>query len=554
MHIGCSLTGDAPMSGATARHAIRMPARWRLPAACAMVAIVLFLCYLRLSQLLPVNSDGASNALQAWDMLHGNVLLHGWTLSDVSFYTTELPQYALVELVAGLGPAVIHLAAAMTYTLIVMGAALLARGRADGAEGWVRMAVAAGVLLAPEPGTGTFVLLLSPDHVGTSVPLLAAFILLDRAPQRWPAATAVVLLLVCAQIGDALATVEGALPIAAVCTVRGYQELAGSGRLERWRRSEAWLGAGALLSAGVARAVLALIRNHGGFYAFGAPSSFSAMSSVSAHFWLALQSVLLLLGADFTGQPLGIPAALALLHLVGVALAGWAAARAARRFFADDDLVAGVLVVSFILTLASFVFGVRAFSILNAREIAGIMPIGAALAGRLLAGPLIRAKLLPALAVVLAGYLAALGYAMGQQPPINSGQRLASWLLAHHLDYGLAGYWQSNAVTLDSGQRVQVRYAGPVHRRLARARWESESSWYNPRQHDARFVIYAPDLAPVPVVRATFGPPTRTYDVGGYKVLVYSHNLLADLRGTFVVPQVRPLAPISTLCGCQKPA
>jgi hypothetical protein len=53
---------------------------------------VLFACYLRVSGTWPVNSDGASDALQAWDMLQGNVLLHGWWLGDVSHYTTELPQ------------------------------------------------------------------------------------------------------------------------------------------------------------------------------------------------------------------------------------------------------------------------------------------------------------------------------------------------------------------------------------------------------------------------------------------------------------------------------
>ena len=46
--------------------------------------------------------DGSSNVLQAWDMLHGNLLLRNWWLSDVSFYTTELPEYMLVELVRGL--------------------------------------------------------------------------------------------------------------------------------------------------------------------------------------------------------------------------------------------------------------------------------------------------------------------------------------------------------------------------------------------------------------------------------------------------------------------
>ena len=29
-------------------------------------------------------------------MLHGNLMRSGWTLSDVSFYTTELPEYVLV--------------------------------------------------------------------------------------------------------------------------------------------------------------------------------------------------------------------------------------------------------------------------------------------------------------------------------------------------------------------------------------------------------------------------------------------------------------------------
>ena len=49
-------------------------------------------------------SDGAANAMQAWEMMHGDPLLHGWYVTDVSFYTTELPQYMLVEAVAGLRP------------------------------------------------------------------------------------------------------------------------------------------------------------------------------------------------------------------------------------------------------------------------------------------------------------------------------------------------------------------------------------------------------------------------------------------------------------------
>jgi hypothetical protein len=86
----------------------------------------LWAAYARLSQTFPTDSDGASNALQAWQMLHGNPLLRGWVLSDVSFYTTELPQYMLVELATGLNANVIHVAAGMTYALALVAAAALA--------------------------------------------------------------------------------------------------------------------------------------------------------------------------------------------------------------------------------------------------------------------------------------------------------------------------------------------------------------------------------------------------------------------------------------------
>jgi hypothetical protein len=81
---------------------------------------LLFVGYLRVSWTVAATSDGAALALQARDMLAGNWLLHGWTLSDVSFYTTELPEYVLVEVVRPFGLGVIHVAAAATYTLLVL--------------------------------------------------------------------------------------------------------------------------------------------------------------------------------------------------------------------------------------------------------------------------------------------------------------------------------------------------------------------------------------------------------------------------------------------------
>jgi hypothetical protein len=126
---GTALGNDSPRFAVPVGSEARPVRRGLTAAMWVLGAVVGFGVYLRLSRTLPVNSDGASQALQAWDMLHGNVLLHGWTLGDVTFYTTELPEYMLVELVRGLNQDVVHVAAALTYTLAVLLAALLARWR-----------------------------------------------------------------------------------------------------------------------------------------------------------------------------------------------------------------------------------------------------------------------------------------------------------------------------------------------------------------------------------------------------------------------------------------
>ena len=141
-------------------------------------------------------------------MLHGNLLLHNWWVSDVSFYTTELPQYMLIEALAGLGPWVVHAASAMTYTLLVLLAALLAKGRVQGGAGWARALLAAGLMLRPQLGA-TSILLLSPDHTGTAVPLLAIWLLIDRARPRWYVPVLAGLLFAVTMVGDSIILLTG---------------------------------------------------------------------------------------------------------------------------------------------------------------------------------------------------------------------------------------------------------------------------------------------------------------------------------------------------------
>ena len=66
---------------------------------------------------------------------------------------------------------------------------------------------------------------------------------------------------------------------------------------------------------------------------------------------------------------------------------------------------------------------------------------------------------------------------------------------------------------------------------------EAQASWYDPRQHDADFVIVPAGLThnvpPDPTrseALATFGEPTRVYRVGTHLVLFYDRNLLPSVH------------------------
>ncbi len=523
--------GPAPGPAAPGRPAARRAAAL---AGWLAAGALLFSCYLQISRTVPADSDGAANALQAWDMLHGNLLLRGWRLSDVSFYTTELPEYMLIELVRGLRPDVVHVAGAVTFTLLVLLAALLARGRQRDREAVARMAIAAGIMLAPQLGAGVYVLMLDPDHAGTSVPLLLAWLLLDRAPRRWYVPPAVTALLAWTLVADGLVLITGVLPLLAACGVRCYQGIVIRREPPASRWFELSLAGGAVLAAVIAKAALALIARSGGFRVWPVGSALASYAELPGHVLLAGQGLLLLYGADFFSHDIGLVAALAMLHWAGLALAGWAACSAVRRFAGGIGLVEQILVAAVCINLAAYVCGTRAVDIHSTREIAAVLPFGAVLAARLLARRLDAAGLTPALLLALTGYLACVSRELAQPARPAQGQQLAGWLAAHRLDYGLAGYWQAASTTLASGGSVQLVPIQSGNETVTRGGWETNSAWYDPLRHTATFVVLPPGAPGLGYpwsfdVRAAFGQPARVYPAGPYTVLVWNRNLLAGL-------------------------
>jgi hypothetical protein len=416
----------------------------------------------------------------------------------------------------------------------------------------------------------------------------------DRAGGGWLIPVAACAVLAIADVGDKLTLATAILPLGIVCAVRLIAGRLASrrltkrrlttgrpttGRLAMRRRAQVLLDRRLLLAAAVSVGLAELanlaIPALGGFVLRPVNGvALAPLSQVPAHARLLWQAIVILFGANQPGathQPQLISAhtllaLMAAFHVIGLLLAaaGLAAGLASLRS-RHAGRATQVLVVSVLVILAFGVFTTLVQSRSYFHEVAPLVPLCAALAGRVLV-PLAGRVLVPlagrrwltrwpgppclpalALGAWLALTVAELCYTATWPALRPAQQPVAAWLVSHHQRAGLASYFQATSTTVTSGGQVLVAgitlpagaVAGqPASERAAAYRWESSADWYQPARHDATFVIAVTGSTasagglPVQAVRASFGPPVAQYRVGNDVIMLYNYNLLTRLTPT----------------------
>ena len=488
--------------------------------------VALFACYLRISYSAYVTSDGANNALQAWDMLHGHLRLHGWIIGDATYYTFELPLIAITQVFLGLRDLASHVASALTYLIVTVTAIVVALTDSRGPARVARAAVVVAVMAAmfhvdsfpTEPNISY--LLGAPDHTGTVVFLLVCCLLIDRAPSRRFTAPLLCAILCLGQIGDATVRYVAVPTVVVVC---GYRALAA----RKVRTGDAASVLAAIVSVPLASAVRAVMLHFGAYQMVAPKTSISSPGQWPHNAALAWYAVRVLFGLEAgsdgslardAGYVLAIACLLA--AAVGFVRVIWAWRTASRA----EQL----LCIAIVINVSAYVISTMPIPT-NPYEIAGVLPCGAVLAARACVPRHIAAPSRAGTAIVLAGAAALLPLTIGATQ-IQLGERPTSfgtWAETHGLTYGLAGYWNSSVTTEYTGNRVQVRSVLADNGKIIPYDWETDTYWYDPSRHDATFVLFGTnDGALRQAAERDFGKPVTIIRAASWTIWIYHKNLL----------------------------
>jgi hypothetical protein len=495
-------------------------------------AAALFALFLRISLTVAdsPSSDPANNALQAWDMLHGHLLLHGWIVGDVTFYTFELPLMAVVEVFLGLHTITVHVTEALVYLIVAGCAVAIAVTNSRGVSRAARAGVVVAVLAAPAlVASDAWIPLGFPDHIGTSVFLLVSCLLIDRGPRVRYAAPLLCLVLVAGQISDVTVRYVAVPTIMVVCAYR----VAAARKI---KTDDAANLVAAVASVPASLAIRALIRHFGGYLMDSPRTRLAPVSQWPRNGAFAWHSVRMLFGAiaapagGSAGKTAIFGFACLIVAVIGMARVVWRW-RTARR---AEQLLLVAIIVNIGAYTISMLPGPE-----TPHDIAAVLPAGAILGARALVPDRIAARRM-ALAAGGAAAVAALlplSLAAAQPPQVLPWAGLTAWLQSHGLHYGLGGYWDGSSVTLQSGGQVQVRTVEVMSGQIRPDPWETNTLWFDPARHYANFVIIDliyHDLGPN--AERFFGKPESTNRLGRWEVLIYGHNLLQQVKPPVLPP------------------
>lgn len=507
--------------------------------------------YLGVSYNVPYTSDNASMLLEAKSIVDGDTFLKGWTLSTVSYYTTEMPFYIIGIWLFGFSEKVIYLVTAINYALLTLtiiyitstwqpvlpgprGFSLTASSsgsgsnRNDGVISIRTIAISLCLSLFIAALIPTWELH-SPVHiVGFTYCLWSIFFLkkIDQ-PTHLVRLVGWGFLLLLAFFGDNFTIYAWGLPVIIILSVKAFTEKNKSNSIKYLVTI--------FLSILLSKGILYLISANGGLSIPGVVDEFKFVDypMIGNNLYLFFIGLFDLFSVNFFGQPIfSINTILSSFHVLGLALFCFVVLWSVKHF-RKLSTIQQILTVGIVLNLAEYLLGNVSINRATVRYLMPSLIYSILLMTSLIGeGTLLRYPskyLLPVCILIGLSLIPALSFYEPELPVSN----LSEFLISQHLQNGYGPYWVASITTVHSGGAVSIR---PVictgGKSMKPYDWLSEEDWYQQR---STFLVVdrsekekSYNITEKTAVSA-FGTPRQIYRIDGYEILVWDKDISPKL-------------------------
>lgn len=515
-------------------------------AACILASLVYIVILYNMFTNCVFNSDSASLVIEADDILHGNIFLKDWTLTGVSFLTTDVLIHEIAVLIMGVSEESASLAGALTIYLLTVISILFIKDANDrNKNGCFSLASKLALFIGFAGFPGIFLMDSARYHTMSIVIAGAALYLLeccvsdDGKFNKIVYVMAVVLMSTCV-MSDAASVL---LIMGPMLIMYGWDGLMALLKQQEEALTDICKGALVMISLVLGVLLDKLYFKIGGAdkNSFFGGKTFLELDEIQDRFKLIQEVFLKLFDADFTGQPLFGIATFFYFIKVLVILAGLVIIILTLVDYfrgKSKDRISAVLGLGIVFGVVIFAVTEIASDIYGARYLGTVPAVIMVIALRYFSAREIRLgkKTLEAgvLAVCLILALATAGYEyytdINEMPEHlaeeeRDSRLLAKTLMENGLDYGYAPFWYAASTTVISDGKVKVRAMCTSDNRLDRYTWFCKGAWY---LEPAHFIVVSEDNGTgltYAAMTEVLGEPDRVIPSGKLQILVYDEDI-----------------------------
>ncbi|MCR4937850.1 MAG: hypothetical protein K5987_06830 [Lachnospiraceae bacterium] len=489
----------------------------------------------------PLNSDVSNHILQAKDLISGNLMYKGWTLSRINFLTGDMLFYELAVALKGVSYQASILANALmvlavqliSYHICCFKSELNLKGKL----------AALGVIMVPSISLLRQLMM----HPGCWIYCLAAFMIYmimneeGDTRKRNKFCVIYVVLMALGVFGDFLIYLYGLMPCFIYSMINWYRE---DDHKKRKRHI-------ILAFSNVFAAITGWIITFLYYYIGGADKggyvlglSFLTLEEFGKKIVSLIHLVMYLCGADFTGKKALYPSTVLncfnfLLLLTGIALFFYTLIGYIRK--REHDIISVLLDLSIIMAAIPYIFTTQ-----SQDRYVSIIPIALYMLivrnAQVIwnnSGQNLKLNQLIALGVVVISMAGRMYGIVESSRAVYSDkhEELTAFLQENGLYNGYASYWHSSISTVLSDENVCIRHVEKNRDgKISRFVWFGKEEWYHEESHFVVIDNSKKDRGETDGYEvseknsiATFGTPDARLEHGDFIILVYDEDISGKL-------------------------